>query len=132
MYQIQPNGWIKRVPDDGVELSFPPDPVNMDYQRYLTWVTEGNVPDQAPIPTPVVPQVVSRFQARAALLQAGLLDQVEALISNANTPAITRLAWTDAQEFLRNSPTILSVAGTLGLTNEEIDALFVAASGITA
>ena len=77
-----------------------------------------------------VPQVVTPFQAKAALLQAGLLDTVKAAIASA--PAITQLAWSDATEFTRDSPTISTMAGALGLTSVQVDALFVAASAIQA
>ena len=64
-------------------------------------------------PPPPVPQVIRRFQARAALLQAGLLEQAEAAVMAAD--ALTRIAWIDAVEFRRASPTIASLATVLGL-----------------
>ena len=73
-----------------------------------------------------VPEKVSRFQARAALLQAGLLAQAEAAVAQAGPLAL--LAWQDAQEFHRNSPTINGLAPALGLTAEQIDALFIVAA----
>ncbi len=74
--------------------------------------------------------VVSRFQARAALLNAGLLDAVETAVSQAD--GITKLAWSDAQEFRRNSPTIAALASVVGLTDDQLDALFTAAAQIQA
>lgn len=65
---------------------------------------------------------VSRFQAKAALLQAGLLDQVEAAVANADP--ITQLAWAEALGFERQSPAILGIAQTLGWTAEQLDGLF--------
>ena len=50
-------------------------------------------------PPPVVPSSVTPFQAKAALLQAGLLDAVLAAIAAA--PRITQLAWAEATEFRR-------------------------------
>ena len=83
-------------------------------------------------PPPSVPQVVSRFQARAALHLAGLLESVEALMADPATPALAKLAWQDAQEFKRTSPTVLTMADALGLTEEQIDSLFTTAAGIEA
>jgi hypothetical protein len=77
-----------------------------------------------------VPQVVSRFQARAALYQAGLFDQIETLMQNSETPMLARLAWQDAQEFKRQSPTVLAMASALGLNDEQLDSLFITAYGI--
>lgn len=85
---------------------------------------------QAAAAVAVVPSTVTPFQAKAALLQAGLLDTVKAAIASA--PAITQLAWSDATEFTRDSPTIVTMAGALGLTSAQVDALFVAAAAIQA
>jgi hypothetical protein len=85
----------------------------------------------APQP-PAVPPSVSRFQARAALADAGLLSQVETLMADAATPLRTKLAWTDAQDFERSSPTVASMAAALGLTDTQLDQLFVTAKGIVA
>ena len=74
--------------------------------------------------------VVSRFQARAALLQAGLLPAVEAAMPEADP--IARLAWDEAVEFRRLSPTIATLAASLGLSDTDLDALFRAARGIEA
>lgn len=87
---------------------------------------------QAPVAVVSVPPVVSRFQARAALHLAGLLDDVEALMAAPGTPALAKLAWADAQEFKRNSPTVLSLSASLGLTEAQLDALFTTAAGIDA
>lgn len=79
-----------------------------------------------------VPPAVTRFQARAALHLAGLLDQVELLMSQESTPALAKLAWTDAQEFKRASPTVATMSAALGLSEEEVDQLFIVAAGIDA
>lgn len=107
-----------------------------------------DVPDGSPLPewtealTPCavqelvvsvsVPAVVSRFQARAALHLAGLLDTVEAIMASPTTPVLAKLAWADAQEFKRNSPSLLGIAGALALTDEQLDDLFTTAAGIEA
>ena len=89
----------------------------------------------AGLPQPVepgVPQVVSRFQARAALHLAGVLPAIEALMSDPQTDALSRIAWQDAQEFRRTSPTVLAMAAAVGLTGEQLDDLFTTAAGIEA
>lgn len=73
---------------------------------------------------------VSRFQARAALYAAGKLAAVEAVV--AATGGMAAIAWADASEFRRDSPTIAALAGAAGLTDADLDALFQAAAQITA
>lgn len=99
-----------------VEAPSPPEPEPPTAEELLTQERAG--------------MVCSRFQAKAALHQAGLLAQVEAELAHADT--ISQLAWADATEFRRNSPTIASLAGALGLTPEQIDDLFHAAMQIEA
>ncbi len=79
-----------------------------------------------------VPPVVSRFQARAALHFAGMLEAVEAAMAHPDTPMLAKLAWADAQEFWRDSPTVASMAAVLALTPEALDQLFIQASRIKA
>ncbi len=87
-----------------------------------------------------VPQFVTRFQARASLLNSpsrhegfsNMLDEVEAFMASNQVDPLARLAWTDAQEFKRTSPTIQDLAPLLGLSDEDLDLLFIAAAGIDA
>ena len=74
--------------------------------------------------------VISRFQGEAALYQAGLLDDVEALI--AQSDPLVQIAWQRVTEFRRLSPMIASIAQALGWTDEQLDALFETAAGIDA
>lgn len=81
-------------------------------------------------PPPPVPVSVSRFQARAALHNAGLLTAVEAAVAAADP--FTQIAWADATEFRRDSPTIAALAVALGMTGAQLDDLFRAAALIVA
>lgn len=90
------------------------------YYNGISWV----------VPPAEIPQVVSRFQAKAALLQAGYLATIEALV--AQSDAFTQLAWNEAVEFRRDSPLLNQLAVALALTSEQVDALFVVAAGINA
>lgn len=77
---------------------------------------------------------VSRLQAKAALLQMGLLDQVEALM--AGLDAMSQLAWREAISFNRNSPLLNALAPYLtwpdgaALTSADLDELFLLAQSI--
>ena len=96
--------------------------------RVLTWES-GKPVLREPTPEELGP-VVSKFQAKAALYQAGLLDAVEDLISQSD--ALTQLAWVETVEFRRSSPTINSLAEALGLTPTQVDELFASAAQIRA
>ena len=91
--------------------------------------TRAKVPPYIP-PPPTIPFSVTPFQAKAASLQAGLLPAVEAALATASP--IAQLAWSDATEFTRDSPTINALAAQLGLTDAQVDDLFIAASQVFA
>lgn len=86
--------------------------------------------DEEAIGASYVPDVISPFQARAALLAAGMLDDVELAIEGSG-PEV-RIAWEYATEWRRDSPTIAALADALGLSAEDVDNLFIAASEIVA
>lgn len=84
-------------------------------------------PDDSVIDTPEIPQVVSRYQARMAMLDAGILGDVEVAVQDSNSPSIV-IAWQDASVWERTSPTIADIASALGMTDAELDALFIQAA----
>lgn len=86
----------------------------------------------APPVVNTVPQKVTAFQAKAALLHADLLDAVEAMMADPATPRIVKLAWVETLHFERTSPTVAAMASSLNLTDAEVDALFVYAAEVQA
>lgn len=72
--------------------------------------------------------VISRFQAKAALLQADMLGAVEAYI-DATEDALVKLAWAEAG-FRRGSAMVNSIGAQLGLTEQQLDDLFTTAQTI--
>ena len=83
-------------------------------------------PPAEPRPEPVI--VVSPYQTRVALLNAGLLDTVENAIS-AKGGAI-KIKWEYATEFRSDDDDLLELASELGIA-AQIPALFAAAQQIT-
>lgn len=79
---------------------------------------------------PVVPQSVTPYQARMALHNAGMLPAVEALMAHPETDQAARLAWEYATVVERHSPFIAVLSPALGLSDQQIDNLFIAAAAI--
>jgi hypothetical protein len=85
----------------------------------------------APAP-PAVPASVTMRQARLALLAAGKLETVNsAIASMAGAEGdVARIEWEYAREVRRDSPLMASMMPVLGMTDAEIDALFVTAESL--
>ena len=113
--------FIDHVPARGVEVPAPP----LDARQVWQNGTWGARPAY-------VPGVVSRFQALAALHLAGHLEQVEQVMADPQTDQLARLAWVNAQEFRRTSPTVAFMATVLGLSEQQVDELFISAGQIEA
>ncbi len=81
---------------------------------------------------PGVPQAVTMRQARLALLGAGILSSIDAAIDAMPSPQkeAARIEWEYSQEVHRDQPLVLALAPALGLTDAQIDALFIAASAL--
>lgn len=73
---------------------------------------------------PVVIPSISSFQARAALYQMDMLATVEEAMTAPTMDPIAKLAWDKAQDFNRDSPTILALAPTLGFSDTQLDDIF--------
>lgn len=69
-----------------------------------------------------VPQQITMRQARLALLSAGLLDDVEAVISAAGRAA--QLEWEYAAVVDRSNPAVAAVQQQQGMTDAQIDDMF--------
>lgn len=67
---------------------------------------------------------VSRLQAKAALAEFGHLENAQAIIDDPAASTLAKLAWVEASEFRRLSPMMLTIAGLLDLTDEQLDELF--------
>lgn len=97
----------------------------------IGYLWDGSTFTAPPPAPPVVPQSVSRAQALAALSNAGLLTQAQNA-ANASPNPLVPIFWNNAQTFDRNSATVSTLGAALGLSDTQIDSLFIAASAITA
>lgn len=79
---------------------------------------------------PAVLSVVTMRQARLALLQAGVLPLVESAIASMESPAKeeAKIEWEYSQEVQRDKPFVQMLGASLGLTEEQLDNLFLLAS----
>lgn len=122
----------------------------LDDALYASWVAAGNpkagyytpIPDppgpgysydgtEWVAPPPYIPQQITPYQGKAQLLTEGMLSDVEAIVSTSTDPYL-KLAWNNAIMWERQSPMIASVAAAMGMTDAEVDDLFVAAAQIQA
>jgi hypothetical protein len=83
---------------------------------------------EPPTLPPTVPAQITMRQARLALLQAGMLDAVDAAINALSEPAKTRarIEWEYSSSVVRANGFVAVLATALGLTDAQLDALFIA------
>lgn len=91
----------------------------------VTWPA----PPAPPIP---IPSAVTMRQARLALLAAGLLPNVDTAIAALPEPqkSAAKIEWEYSQEVQRHNGFVSVLAPALGLSDAQIDALFVAAGAL--
>ena len=95
----------------------------------------AEAPSAPDLPTPTVagiPTRVSMRQARLALLGAGALAAVDAAIDAMLEPqkSAARIEWEYAAEVRRDNAFVAGLAPALGMTDAQVDALFVAAAAL--
>lgn len=116
------------VYDDGILTSRLP----LTTDDYAT--VELHIGSLEPVPDKVVPgnvpQEVSMRQAKLALLQYGLLSQINQAI--ASMPGVqgeaARIEWEYATAVKRNATLLVHIATAFGLTDEQLDNLFILAA----
>ena len=108
-----------------------------DYTRWPSFRMNAERTGLEPIPPappapPAAPSSVTMRQARLALLGAGLLDAVAAAIAALPSPQkeAAQIEWEYSQVVERNRPFVLTLGYALGLTDAQLDALFIAAAAL--
>ncbi|OGS90870.1 MAG: hypothetical protein A2Z95_06285 [Gallionellales bacterium GWA2_60_18] len=127
MYKITRTTSIIRLSDGAI---IPAAEGNRDYAEYQLWVRSGNTPEPADPVIPVPPSTVTMRQARLAVLQSGLLATVNAAV--ANMPGAegeaARIEWEFSATVERDRPLVQSLTAALGLTDAQLDDLFMLAA----
>lgn len=97
------------------------------------WIVANDDWQPPPAASTVVPISVSRRQGRQALLLAGKLSLVQPAIdaiADATQRGMAQIYWDDSQEFERNHPTLIALATQIGLTDADLDSLFITAKAL--
>lgn len=132
----------------------------LDDPKFLHLLPEGTIEitdeeakairEKSIVPASNVPSSVTRYQAMAALMQAGYLAEIDAYIAALPIVAVDKdadpvdyeaiqkntenqlikLAWKEALTFDRKSPMTVAIGAAAGLTDAQIDDLFVFAATI--
>lgn len=110
---------------DGLEVAPCQSADDPEFVAYIQWVEAGNEPRTVDYPTPPVPQEVTMRQAQQALLQAGILDAVERVVAQADRSV--QIDWLKGQTVRRDWPALTVVQSLLGMTDRQIDELFILA-----
>ena len=105
-----------------------------DAAQYEDLIAEVEATYVPPEPQPIpVPQQITRAQGKAALIMQGLWGAVLDYVASIQDPtqrALAEVALNDALTWERSSPFLNVAAEGMGMTDEQLDALFIQAAGI--
>jgi hypothetical protein len=118
---------------DGVLMMVPDDMANRHRRMIAEWEADGNViAPYVEVPAqPGVPFSVTPAQAQIVLYEAGLLEQVDAAMSDPDAYRPMTIWYNKATAYERGSPYIQAMGYELGLTDEQMDEMFIAAAART-
>lgn len=137
LYIIGSNGYFEGTmewPDDPDDIHGIPfgtskkSPPELTEGQYAVWNGSGwdltTTPPPEPVPVKDVPEFITKYQAKMALLQVGLYESVEQYVSSSNDYAL-KISWYDATNFYRNNHFIALLAAEFNLTQDQVDDLFI-------
>ena len=110
---------------DGIEMAVPDDMGNRHRQMIAEWEAEGNtIAPYEPAPAPL--PILSARQFRLGLHTNGLLASVQSSIDAMEEPDKTaaQIEWEYATQIERDHPLVQNLSAQLGLTDEQIDAMW--------
>lgn len=127
-YAIIENGVVANIAESDAALA--ENWVQVDDTVHIGYLYDGAtfVP---PAPVTVVPESVTRRQARQALLLRGKLSLVQPAIDaipDATQRGLIQIEWDDSQVFERHRPTLIALATAIGLSADDLDDLFLFAA----
>lgn len=95
----------------------------LDSQAGIGWSYANGVFTAPPQPAPLPPTSLTPRQIRLVLTTAGLRTAVESAVAASSQDI--RDAWEFSLEYRRTDPVLLAMASTLGITDAQLDELFV-------
>jgi len=124
--EVHETGFPVAAPFFWLEVAEVPANLHLTYYDPQTQSLAVHTPPEPSTAERRAKMVVTPLQARRALRAAGLLDAVEAWVAQQDDDA--QDAWEYALQIERNNPMIAGAGAALGMTDAQIDALFVAAA----
>lgn len=120
---VEPDTIEQRIGGEGVDENG--EPIEGFYGWWQSWTGRNKTPEEKRVGV-----VVTMRQARLALLEQGLLTLVQDAIALIPEPDKTKIQieWEYASEVDRNSSWVSVLQPALGVTDEQMDALFTLAS----
>lgn len=119
-----------------IDSPFDPDGINGEWiacgDAGPGWTYDGSTFAPPAPPAPVIPSVLTMRQARLALFTAGLINSVQAAINALPSPdkEKAQIEWEFSNEVQRHNGFVSQLAPVLGLTSEQVDALFVTGAAL--
>ena len=121
---------------------YPDEAIEITQEQWLEFVNnsgrrkwvDGEVVEYNPPIEPTPPSPITRRQLRLTLVRNGIsiagVDAAIAAMPDGLAKEEAQIEWADASTFNRDHPTLLLIASALGLTDEQIDAMW--AEAVTA
>ena len=97
----------------------------------LTLVSQEEIEELGDVVKILIPESITKRQAKQQLLLDGKLGQVQEVIDSIPDETermMAQLYWDESTEFERNHPTLVELGTALGLTKAELDMMFINAS----
>ena len=97
----------------------------------LTLVSQEEIEELGDVVKILIPESISKRQARQQLIMDGLYGNIQPIIDSIEDPTerlLTQVFWEDSNTFERNHPTLVELGTALGLTEAELDMMFINAS----
>ena len=97
----------------------------------LTLVSQEEIEELGDVVKILIPESITKRQAKQQLLLDGKLNQVQEVIDSITDETeriMAQLYWDESTEFERSHPTLTEIGTALGLTEAELDMMFINAS----